>query len=450
MKNILKVILFISILLGCIHYLNVLYTPKDSRTRAPYYELPNSLDVVYIGSSHIEWGIDAGLMWEDFGISALNYAIPGLDLKNSYFVLIELLKYQKPKVVVMDVYKIHEMYSHLALTNRLANAFKFSVNRLQMINENDSLTFSQKMDYFFPMNLYHTRNLEDEDFTFEYSNPERGHYARFDRVEESFPIEEGITGTIELAPIHQFYIQRIIDYAKEKDISIVFVKVPHLKAAKVMHETWNAIELYLDKQGIKFINYNKREVFEEAGLFYKNDVANDSENNAHLNHFGAKKVTLHLADILMGRFDLEDKRKLQKYAYLDSQRAEFKSLHFDIKEHKGWIIWPLKVLLPGDRVYSERGKFYLTLQHDGNIVLYGKEGNPVWASNTAGVPAKQLVMQEDGNWVLYGDNYQAFWATNTYDNGDDTYVKVDDAGFLALKKEDKVLWKSDVNLLATY
>jgi len=59
-------------------------------------------------------------------------------------------------------------------------------------------------------------------------------------------------------------------------------------------------------------------------------------------------------------------------------------------------------------------------------------------------------MQEDGNWVLYGDNYQAFWATNTYDNGDDTYVKVDDAGFLALKKEDKVLWKSDVNLLATY
>lgn len=53
-----------------------------------------------------------------------------------------------------------------------------------------------------------------------------------------------------------------------------------------------------------------------------------------------------------------------------------------------------------------------TLQGDGNFVVYGPDG-PLWASGTDGERITRAVLQSDGNFVLYRSDRSAAWATGT-------------------------------------
>lgn len=55
---------------------------------------------------------------------------------------------------------------------------------------------------------------------------------------------------------------------------------------------------------------------------------------------------------------------------------------------------------------------YLSMQEDGNLVLYDRQGKAVWWSGTNGRGPSRLLMQEDGNLVTY-NGQQATWASNT-------------------------------------
>src|SRR5258708_1977789 len=61
---------------------------------------------------------------------------------------------------------------------------------------------------------------------------------------------------------------------------------------------------------------------------------------------------------------------------------------------------------------SPDGQFSLVLQEDGNLVLYGQDGQPVWASGTDGLDVARATLQEDGNLVLYSSGGDAVWASN--------------------------------------
>lgn len=54
---------------------------------------------------------------------------------------------------------------------------------------------------------------------------------------------------------------------------------------------------------------------------------------------------------------------------------------------------------------SESGNFFLTMQDDGNLVIYNtveSEPKPIWSSKTSGPIASYfLVMEEDGNLRVY-------------------------------------------------
>ena len=57
----------------------------------------------------------------------------------------------------------------------------------------------------------------------------------------------------------------------------------------------------------------------------------------------------------------------------------------------------------------------LTLQRDGNLVIYTGLGEFVWASGTdlKGVPPYILTLQKDRNLVLYDGTRKPLWASNT-------------------------------------
>ena len=65
----------------------------------------------------------------------------------------------------------------------------------------------------------------------------------------------------------------------------------------------------------------------------------------------------------------------------------------------------------GEELISANGLYRAVLQYDGNFVVQYQSSRVLWQSNTIN-QAYQLSMQKDGNLVLYGDS-GAVWNTNT-------------------------------------
>ena len=70
-----------------------------------FYELPkNSLDMVFLGSSHSYCTFDPENFDSVLGTSSYQLGMPLQHMDSTYFTLLEVLNYQKPKKVIVEVY----------------------------------------------------------------------------------------------------------------------------------------------------------------------------------------------------------------------------------------------------------------------------------------------------------------------------------------------------------
>lgn len=63
---------------------------------------------------------------------------------------------------------------------------------------------------------------------------------------------------------------------------------------------------------------------------------------------------------------------------------------------------------------GSRNVFAAVMQDDGNFVLYDAWNRPIWASHTWRHPGAYLTLQADGNLVVYGADGAPLWATDTW------------------------------------
>ena len=66
-------------------------------------------------------------------------------------------------------------------------------------------------------------------------------------------------------------------------------------------------------------------------------------------------------------------------------------------------ICPGDIIRAGAHIYSQNGVFMLTIQGDGNVVIYGP-GGVVWATGTSASGAYLTLQANDGNLVVYDQN----------------------------------------------
>ena len=55
----------------------------------------------------------------------------------------------------------------------------------------------------------------------------------------------------------------------------------------------------------------------------------------------------------------------------------------------------------------------LSMQGDGNLVMYNSDRAPVWYTGTNGKPDLHLKIFNDGNMKLYDTAFGTVWQTNT-------------------------------------
>jgi hypothetical protein len=70
-------------------------------------------------------------------------------------------------------------------------------------------------------------------------------------------------------------------------------------------------------------------------------------------------------------------------------------------------------LQSGQSLASNNGCFNFVMQGDGNLVLYTKNGMPMWDSKTTGQKGEVLIMQGDGNLVIYAPGGIPVWNSQT-------------------------------------
>jgi len=83
-------------------------------------------------------------------------------------------------------------------------------------------------------------------------------------------------------------------------------------------------------------------------------------------------------------------------------------------------------LTAGQALDSCNGDYGLTMQGDGNLVLY-QGGTALWSTGTAGTTASRAIIQGDGNLVLYNSSGTALWSSKTSGNSG-AYLDVQNDG----------------------
>lgn len=275
-------------------------------------ERRNTIDVMYFGSSQMYCSINPVVMWETAGIPSYSYATQQQPFWISYHYMKEALKYQSPKVVVLDIYmaKQQEDYTEEGINRTAIDLLPMSLNRIDMINV--AVPKEERISYYINFLKYHSRwaDLVKEDFDLSYlrkTDPLKG-YVMLDKIT---PIAyrdnlEGYNTTKSLTTKNMLYLEKIIELSREENFQLVLYKAPST-ASKEEKAYFNAVENIAKANRIPYIDYNM--LYDEVGL----DMAKDFYDKGHVNYIGAEKVTIHFANYLKSSFNLEDKRQDAKY-----------------------------------------------------------------------------------------------------------------------------------------
>jgi hypothetical protein len=103
-------------------------------------------------------------------------------------------------------------------------------------------------------------------------------------------------------------------------------------------------------------------------------------------------------------------------------------------------------LADGGQLASSTGGHVLVAQGDGNLVLYRRNGEPIWNTGTAGTPSF-LVMQGDGNLVLYARSGVPLWNSGTNGNPGASAVMQDDGNLVVYRADGRPVWWTGVDVV---
>jgi hypothetical protein len=105
---------------------------------------------------------------------------------------------------------------------------------------------------------------------------------------------------------------------------------------------------------------------------------------------------------------------------------------------------PNQGLTVGQSLSSADDRFRLTLQGDGNLVLYRPGNVPLWASNTDGhSDVWDVVMQGDGNLVIYSVRGRPLWASNTSGRSGARMIVQNDGNVVVYDSANHPLWATN-------
>ncbi|MCM1040077.1 MAG: hypothetical protein NC434_12220 [Ruminococcus sp.] len=323
MKFIGKVICFLLLFTIIFSVYTRWITPKfftdiswpTTTTYAGFYDMEkDSVDVLFLGSSHAITSFLPQELYDRYGITSYNIGCEQQGVVTSYYWLREALRYQSPKVVVLECYLCfpyivdEPLNTEESYTRKAFDFMRWSPVKAEAVKTICSLDPKQDIwSYYFPNIRYHTRwaELDRNDFSYEDMAGQSGLkgfaplFFRLGEKGENFvPHEIGASKEQSgMAPVMQEYLDKIVDLCKENDIALILTITPAVSAD---HTKCNTLQAYADERGLEFISFNEQTVYQQMDY----QITEDNCDDGHPNIWGAVKVTDYIGAFLAEQFDL--------------------------------------------------------------------------------------------------------------------------------------------------
>lgn len=255
-------------------------------------EEPDSIDVLFVGSSLTYCNVIPALFWEKTGLTAYNVTGPALTVPGEYYFLREALKTQSPSVVFIEITAaLYQRYT--GHTDTMLGYIPWGENRiLAALNEAEP---DKVGGLLFPMLTYHSRwsELKKDDWKVFLQGYEPDLLAGYTYLGETRIIQEYSVRTDELdrqvMARNMEYLHRIAEICLEEGITPVFYESP--AAAVMPQEEMDKVRGELAAiEGAVVVNFNDHRDAIGAALDY------DYFDQLHYNAAGAEKFSRYLGE----------------------------------------------------------------------------------------------------------------------------------------------------------
>lgn len=308
------VLLVTVLLLG---FLQELLMPKyqtvsreGSLTAEYYLEDDPDHDVLFVGDCEVYEGFTPPTLWEEYGISSYVRGSAQQLAWQSYYLLEETLRYETPKIVVYNVLALkygkpqNEAYNRMTL-----DGMKWSSSKVDAILA--SMTKEESFaSYVFPLLRFHSRwrELGTEDLTHLFSHDALSHNGYLMQTGVKPKAESDVTvnalADYTLPQTAMEYLDRMRLLCEENGVELILIKAPTNNWKYHWYDEWDAqIVDYAALHGLAY--YNFIPLCEEIGIDWQTDTY---DGGAHLNVYGAEKLTSYFGAILCNRHGLQSRQ----------------------------------------------------------------------------------------------------------------------------------------------
>jgi len=294
--------------------------PKGGCIDGFYDEPADSIDVVFLGSSHANAAFAPTQLWEDHGFTSYVLYSWSQPLWTSYCYLQEALRTQSPKAVVLEGFGITYGSSYIAaedidgVSDQYSLLIPPSVNRLELSLAMARCQRTAGPFYRYqPLYRYHTRwktvTWEEATWWFrDHRTTGKGFGAL--TGSESFP-EPQIPAALPEPQIDAYseeYLCKIIELCQKKDLPLLVALVPYEVSAQDL-ANFAYLKDLCARYGVPVLDYTT-----PAGRDIGFDWGSDLADHAHVNVDGAAKITADLGAYLAQQLELPDHRGDAAYA----------------------------------------------------------------------------------------------------------------------------------------
>ena len=350
-RKILCCLLFLTLTGGLLAYVNVVLTAKQTARQltpmAMYHDFysmeENTVDVIFLGSSHCYSAFSPQYLYNEYGIRSYNLGSSQQSMTVAYYWLKEALQTQSPKAVVLDTCTFFQWFndnntnSQEPFVRKAMDFMRWGPNKLEAIWELHRLEPEEfPLESFFLPNIrYHSRwkelTAEDVHFTDTFitgqSKGYSGMYIR--RGHQSFEAHyDGESDKSEPLYAPQLpYIHKLIDLCRDKGIDLILVRTPYNFAYT---PTYNALRDFAAETGLPLYDFNGKEMYEKSGF----DFGMDCDDNNHCNIWGAQKMTAFIGKLLTEEYGFtpvkdrqyEDTRQYYEESLEDAELRDIEDL----------------------------------------------------------------------------------------------------------------------------
>ncbi len=322
---IIKLLIFLMLFLPSITYvgnkykyassLNKINDANQKRFTYFYKQPKNSIDLVFLGSSHSYCSFDPAIFDYELNVNSFQMGMPLQHPDNSYYTLLEVLNYQRPKTIVLEFY--WDLLSddfELKQTEMLLKVLKNDKLKEDMVK--NLFPLNEKVKYDIPVIRYQKDYLEYKNKEIKNKIQEKINYkippvkgaefitdkgfifSDFVIPEESYDKKNQFNNYDvkgwKFSDVQKKYIYKIIELAKQYDIKLYFVTAPIANVSlekipdyEIIH---NQISDFLKENNVKYLDFNVPEIHNKL---FKNENFRD---DAHLNYSGSTIASKYLAN----------------------------------------------------------------------------------------------------------------------------------------------------------